>query len=174
MRRTDLLNGQPKRFLHVAPECCLSQRLQAVPHLTYISGDHDPALAMTFLDLTDIKFPNGYFDAIFCSHVLEHVLDDRKAMRELRRVMAPRGWAVVMVPITAPATYEDARITDPSARAKAFGQRDHVRRYGPDFVDRLKESAFEVEQISPEQIVRVDDMRRMAIAAGERIFFCRK
>ncbi len=55
LRRTDLLSGQPKRFLHVAPEPCLSQRLQAVPDLTYISGDFDPALAMTFLDLTDIQ-----------------------------------------------------------------------------------------------------------------------
>lgn len=106
--------------------------------------------------------------------MLEHVEDDRKAMRELRRVLAPHGWAVLMVPINAPVTYEDARITTPEARAQAFGQRDHVRRYGPDFVDRLQESAFQVLKLSPEQIGRADELQRMAINASECVFFCRR
>ena len=47
------------------------------------------------------------FDVIYCSHVLEHVPDDRLAMGELRRVLKRAGWAVLLVPITAEQTIED-------------------------------------------------------------------
>jgi ubiquinone/menaquinone biosynthesis C-methylase UbiE len=129
---------------------------------------------MIQMDVTRIRLPDRYFDVIYCSHVLEHVLDDRRAMRELRRVLAPDGWAVFMVPITAPTTFEDPRIISAEARERAFGQSDHVRRYGPDFGNRLREAHFKVRRIRPVTIATEAELRRMAINRGDDIFFCVK
>jgi SAM-dependent methyltransferase len=173
-RQTDLFTSQHKRFLHIAPEPCLSRRLRAVPSILYLSADLIPRKAMSQMDVTRINFPDSYFHVIYCSHVLEHVPDDRQAMCELRRVLAPTGWAVFMVPITAAATWEDPRIIDPDARERAFGQRDHVRRYGPDFEIRLAEAGFKVNRIRPLGIVTVEEMRLMAINRSDDIFLSTK
>ena len=50
------------------------------------------------LDITDLPFTDECFDLILCSHVLEHVHDDRSAMRELYRVLAPGGIVVFETP----------------------------------------------------------------------------
>ena len=86
------------------------------------------------------------FDAVICNHVLEHVPDDRAAMRELRRILRPGGIAVLMVPFRPDRqTYEDPTIVDPEQRTAVFGQFDHVRLYGSDYLDRLREAGFEVD-----------------------------
>lgn len=125
--------------------------------------------------LTDIRYPDESFDVILCSHVLEHVQDDRKAMREFHRVLKPDGWAILLVPITADKTFEDPSIVDPQARLAAFGQEDHVRRYGPDYIDRLREAGFTVEVTRPADLVAPDGIVRMGLtaAAGE-IYYCTK
>jgi hypothetical protein len=79
------------------------------------------------------------------------------------------------VPITAKTTFEDSSISDPEQRLKVFGQRDHVRRYGPDFPDRLREAGFNVEVIKVNNLVRNDEAVRMGLtsASGE-IYYCTK
>jgi SAM-dependent methyltransferase len=143
--RTGLFDGTPKRMLHVAPEASLALKFLAIPNIDYLSGDLNPKAAMVQMDITDIHFPDNSFDVIYCSHVLEHVPDDRKAMSELARVLKPGGWAVIAVPIPrGDRTFEERRITSPEDRARVYGQADHVRAYGPDFVDRLEEAGFDV------------------------------
>ncbi len=91
------------------------------------------------LDLTALDLPDESFDAVICSHVLEHITDDAAAMRELRRVTAPGGWCLVMVPLdlSLGRTFEDPLIVEPSERERAFWQHDHVRLYAPDIGERL-------------------------------------
>lgn len=103
--------------------------------------------AMQAMDLTDLRLPDDSITLIYCSHVLEHIPDDRAAMAEMYRVLIPGGRAVVMVPIGSDgATEEDPSVTEPSERKRRFGQSDHVRRYGPDIVERLETAGFAVEQ----------------------------
>ena len=66
-----------------------------------------------------LRRPDGSFDGVLCSHVLEHVEDDAAAMSELRRVTAPGGWCLVMVPIDPgrEETYADPAIATPEERA---------------------------------------------------------
>ena len=99
---------------------------------------------MIKIDITDIKFQNNTFDCILCSHVLEHILDDNKAIRELYRVLKPNGWAILQVPILREKTFEDPNIQTPEERLKYFGQEDHVRIYGLDYKDRLENAGFKV------------------------------
>ncbi len=143
--------GARLRVLDIAPGKALSRFLRALPDVDYRSGDLDPTLADEQVDVTDLRqFAGGSFDLIVCSHVLEHVPDDRRAMRELWRVLEPRGRAILMVPIMTLATRtdEDPSITAADQRWIRFGQDDHVRMYAKrDWVSRLRETGWTVTQM---------------------------
>ncbi len=134
-------------MLHVAPEKRFMKRFKTVPGLDYLSADLYSELAMVKMDLTDIEWESNCFDVIFCSHVLEHIPDDKKAMSELYRVLKRGGWALFQVPIFGDKTYEDFSITSPEGRLLHFGQEDHVRKYGHDIIDRLRSAGFGAEEI---------------------------
>ena len=173
--RTNLFDGVPKKVLHVAPEICLENKLRAELGKDYVTADLENSRAMVKLDITDITYRDGYFDVIYCSHVLEHVPDDRKAMREFYRVLNPNGWAILLVPITAEVTFEDASVVSPQERLRLFGQEDHVRQYGPDYIDRLKECGFRVQVTTVQEMGSSEEVTRMGLtSASGDIFFCTK
>ncbi len=172
---TDLYDGREKYMLHVAPEQCLEPNLNRRLGKGYLTADFADPRAMVKMDITDIQYPDESFDVIYCSHVLEHVPEDVKAMKELCRVLKSTGWAILLVPITASETFENPSITDPVERRRLFGQEDHVRCYGPDYLDRLKSAGFHVDVHTPERLASPDDITRFGFnsAAGE-IYFCTK
>jgi hypothetical protein len=95
-------------------------------------------------------------------------------VRELRRVTAPGGWCVVMVPLDtdAAATYEDPSIVTPEAREAAFLQHDHVRRYGRDIEDRLQDAGFAVEVVRPLDAFGAEAVGRAGLLPGDWIYVC--
>jgi len=146
-QRTDLFDASPKQLLHFASETMLVEKFRTITGLDYLSTDLDSPHAMAHMDITSMDFPEDSFDAIYCSHVLEHVPDDRKAMSEMFRVLRPGGWAVVQVPVSDSTTHEDPSITDPRERLRLFGQCDHVRVHGLDIVERLETAGFAVQTV---------------------------
>jgi SAM-dependent methyltransferase len=149
------------RVLHVAPEASLQLRVRAIPGIRYVEGDNDDYWSTQMLDVTDLQFPDASFDAVICNHVLEHVPDDRRAMSEIRRVLAPGGWAMLLVPdVRDAATQEDLSITDPAERKARYGQVDHVRLYGWDYVDRLEDAGFVVQVERPEDLFDAETIER--------------
>ena len=145
--RTNLFNGK-LRVLHFAPEYIFHKKLSALSNLEYISVDLEMPLARIKIDITSIPFEDNYFDAVLCVHVLEHILDDKKAMLELFRVLKPGGWAVLQSPVdySREVTFEDPAIISPSDRKQFFGQADHVRVYGRDYKNRLESVGFFVRE----------------------------
>lgn len=146
--RTRLLDpASGLRMLHIAPERCFMKRFEKSLGDNYITADLESPLAKVKMDIQQIPFPDNEFDVIFCNHILEHVDDDRLALREMFRVMRSGGWGVMLSPITygKATTYEDPTITTPESRERAFGQRDHAREYGADYPERLREAGFRVE-----------------------------
>lgn len=145
-RRTDLFSMPRKKMLHIAPEAAFDQRLSRHPAIDYLSGDLESPWhqAMVKMDITDIQNSDNTFDVIFCSDVLEHVPEDRKAIAELFRVLKPGGWAILNVPVIREKTFEDPSITTPEERHRHYGHRLHVRAYGKDYKDRLEEAGFKV------------------------------
>lgn len=174
-QRPELMRGGEVRLLHVAPEACLAGKLQAMAGPGYLSADLMRPDVMECMDICSIRHPDASFDAIYCSHVLEHVADDRKAMHEFHRILRGDGWAILMVPKGGGATFEDPSITSREARLEAFGQEDHVRLYGDDFVDRLRDSGFHVEVFDKTDLMQGEEIVRMGLAhIRDEIFFCTK
>ena len=151
VRETRLLDDCP-RLLHIAPEVCLMRhlgRLYAGHPERYVTADLESPLAKLHFDVQQIPLEEGYADVLLCNHILEHVADDRRAMRELCRVLRPGGWGIILSPIdrSRAETFEDDTITDPDERTRIFGQYDHRRIYGRDYADRLRSAGFEVADI---------------------------
>jgi ubiquinone/menaquinone biosynthesis C-methylase UbiE len=142
----------------------------------YLTADLYDKNAKLKMDITNIEYPNESFDYIYCSHVLEHIKDDKKAMQELNRVLKKDGWAILLVPIaTKGPTEEDFSIIDPKERMKHYGHPDHVRNYGCDYQNRLEECGWKVEVICAEDFLTPQEIKHMGItkAAGE-IYLCTK
>ena len=173
-RRPHLLSGA-RSLLHFSPEWCLRRRLEVLPGLRYVTADLDPHGVDLQLDVTQLHLPDDAFDAVICSHVLEHVPEDAAAMAELRRITAPGGIALVMVPLALDRdrTYEDAAITDPPAREREFLQHDHVRLYAPDIADRLRAAGFDVEVVDLHSELGAAEAARYRLLASDLIFLCR-
>ena len=106
------------------------------------------------IDITDMRaYSDNQFDFFICSHVLEHVTDDKKALRELYRILKPKGQGILMVPIVLSLEQidEDPSIVDEGERWRRFGQFDHVRLYSKaGFVERVEESGFLLHQLGRE------------------------
>lgn len=164
----DKLGG--KRILHFAPEKEFMRRMRGNP--LYETADLMQAGVTHRLDITATGLSNGVYDVVMANHVLEHIPDDRAAMRELFRVLKPGGLALLTTPINATrqTTYENSSITTSAARWAHFSAHDHVRYYGRDFTDRLAEAGFQVEtfRVSPEQEVKYGLLR------DEWIYLARK
>lgn len=162
-----------KSLLHIAPERALAAALRDAKGVEYVSGDLFAADVSVRLDVQRLPFADRSFDVVYCSHVLEHVDDDRVAMREIRRVLRDDGWAILLVPIDADATDEDPECVDPAERRRRFGQEDHVRAYGPDYVDRLRGSGFAVESITADGVMSEAERHSMSVPSSETLFVCR-
>lgn len=137
------------RILHVAPEVALMRKFRkmyAAQPADYVTADLESPLADMHFDIQHIPIGDGEFDVVICNHILEHVEDDRLALREIYRVMRKGGWGVILSPIDTEReeTFEDDTITDEAERTRIFGQYDHRRIYGRDYADRLREAGFEV------------------------------
>jgi SAM-dependent methyltransferase len=167
-RNPRLLAGAPG-ILHIAPEPALRPLLEAAAR-RYVCGDRDRTFGELALDVTALPFEDATFDVVVCNHVLEHVPDDRAAMRELRRVLCPGGWALLLVPdVDAERTDEDPGLTDPEQREARFGQMDHVRRYGLDYVDRLSAAGFRPERIDLSPGLTEEETERMRLRKFGRL-----
>ena len=141
--KTSFFESQFK-VLHVAPEQCFRKRFQKLKNLDYITADLESPIADVKMDIQDIPFESETFDVVICNHVFEHVPDDKKAMSEVLRVLKKGGFAILFVPIDYQLqnTYEDLSITDPLEREKHFHQKDHLRLYGKDYPEILKNIGF--------------------------------
>jgi len=165
------------RLLEFAPSSGLSRKLKRSPSVAYRSADLYRNNVDDRVDITDMRgYPDASFDVVLCSHVLEHVPDDRRAMRELLRILRPDGFAIVMVPLVhgVDDTNEDPAIDTPALRWKYFGSDDHVRQYGKrDFADRLAATGFSLERLGI-GFFGEEAFRRAGIAADSVLYVVRK
>lgn len=139
----------------------------------YITADIESPLAKVKMDIHEIPFGENHFDVVLCNHVLEHVRDDIKAMSEIKRVLKPGGWAILQVPFFSPVpeiTVEDATITRSRNREEAFGQDDHVRKFGKDYTQRIQRSGLTAIADEFAKHLPEERITRYGIQKGEVIY----
>ncbi len=162
---------QPLDVLHIAPEQCFMKAFEKTHGERYITGDIESPLAKVKMDIHHMPFGDQSFDVVLCNHVLEHVDNDIQALREIRRVLRPGGFAILQVPFFAPVpevTLEDTKVSDPRERERLFGQDDHVRKFGKDYADRINRSGLMAQ---PDDFAKtLAGAGRYGIAAGELIY----
>ncbi|MDA9343681.1 class I SAM-dependent methyltransferase [Algibacter sp.] len=136
------------KLLHFSPSRNLYRRLKKDKNINYYSTDfEDEFLADYKFNITRITQSDATFDTIICYHILEHIMDDRKAIAELYRVLKPNGNIYIQTPFKEGDTYEDDSIILPEERLNSFGQDDHVRIYSRDGLkNRLKKNGFKVKE----------------------------
>ena len=162
------------KFLDIAPDDFLWDKIFSKADIEYTSVDITPARNPSqIMDITELKFEDNSFDAIICLHVLEHIVEDIKAMRELYRVLAPGGWAILQVPIWAFETVEVPKVTR-EQYLELYGHSDHVRRYGFDYIDRLEKVGFDVKVDQFSRKLTTDFRQQYGLFETEDIFFCTK
>lgn len=174
-RELGLFEGS-KSLLHFAPERVVAKLLRA-RMTTYVTADlcaQDDLRAQDVdaqENLEDMSFEDECFDIVLCIHVLEHV-DDGLALAEIHRILRPGGRLIAMVPIVEgwEETYEKADIASPEMRQLHFGQRDHVRRYGADFRERLRKAGFQLNEFT----APAEDAIKYSLHRGEKVFVCYK
>ncbi|NNF19774.1 MAG: class I SAM-dependent methyltransferase [Flavobacteriaceae bacterium] len=166
----------PLNVLHFAPEQAFYKRFRQLDNLQYTTTDLNSPLADVKADICELPFESESFDVILCNHVLEHIPDDKKALAELYRVMKKGGWGVFQVPqnLKLESTFEDPTITDKAERARIFGQYDHVRIYGKDYFDFLRQAGFRVSEIDLGKKLSPEKIDYYRLAQGEIIPFVEK
>ena len=148
-KETDFFTKK-NQVLEIGPDKGFADLCKSSKNITYRSIDllrHD--VAESKMDVTDLDFNDNEFDYIICYHVLEHVEDDETAVEQIYRVLKVGGMALISVPVDVNrmTTYEDEQVDTELERINVFGQRDHVRIYGNDFIIRLKQAGFKVDRV---------------------------
>lgn len=101
-------------------------------------------------DATHLSFDDNNFDAVIGNHIMEHIPDDAKALKEIYRVLKPGGRAILQVPYSTKitSTIEEPEINNPQKQSALFGQKDHVRIYQlQDYISRLQHCGYKVSLI---------------------------
>lgn len=151
--RTDVYKKKTS-ILHISPNKEIANVLKG-DTITQTVGSIEPEMYSEYnpiyLDVQKMDFPDNTFDVVICCHVIEHVDHDDQAMREIYRVLKPGGFAVLQVPLALnlEKTIEDRTLATDKERKLKFGQVDHVRLYGMDYIEKLKAAGFRLVMDNP-------------------------
>jgi len=168
---------KPATIVHFAPEAELRRLIDERGLARCISTDYAHGIYQHILkrvpgpafvsDIHHLPLAEECIDGLFCLHVLEHVADDREAIRNLHRILRKGGEAVIMVPFMMDQTETEEYDTP---NPELF---DHVRGYSPlDFKERL--TPFAYEEIKPETLLSAPEIDRYKIPNSQVIYICRK
>lgn len=162
--------------LDIAPLKFIQDCFYAMKNLQYLSVALPSSFAGKKMDVTNLQISDETYDCIFCHHVFAHIPDDKKAMREIFRVLKRGGWAILQSSVDEKLekTHEDSIIFTEEEKKNNVDQHHHIRRYGRDYVSRLEEVGFKVEQFAFAEELGPVMVKRCSLNQKEKIYFCKK
>ena len=126
----EILNEKrSKRILHFAPEVYLVKILKSNQQHEYHTADLFMENVSFKEDLQKLSFKDNSYDIVLNNHVLEHIFDDRKAIKEIQRILKPKGKAIITVP---------GNWKKKTKKFLTLQNNGHYRDYGFDFIILLK------------------------------------
>ena len=157
--------GDIGTLLDIAPSPTVTRFLQELEPERYVRLDigYDNRLRDVTASVTDLPFASGSIDLLICFHVLEHVPDDTRAMRELARVLAPGGLGIIQVPWRPTGPTEENLEADLDERIRRFGQHDHIRMYGDDFEQIMMAQGLSVHRVNPRALFGARAVERLRL-----------
>jgi SAM-dependent methyltransferase len=165
------------RLIEFSPAHALHKAIKRHPFIEYRSSGLERRDVHDRVDMTDMRaYADNSCDIFLASHILEHIPDDRKAMRELCRILRPDGFGIVLVPLIhgLDETQENPEFNTFAQRCKYYGDGDHLRQYGRrDFLERLAAAGFTVEQVGIETF-GAEAFRANGIAEDSILYVVRK
>ncbi len=164
-------------LLHIAPQHALATRYIKMPLVNYTAIDkfekgYKYPDYVKQMDITNLQFDENSFDLLICSHVLEHVVDDTLALQNFMRVLKPGGVGFLVVPYFKhlTETYEDLNANSAETRLLLYGQHDHVRKYGLDFINKLNANGWIAEIIDFSKFYSETECIKLGYLNAEPIF----
>ena len=100
-------------------------------------------------DLTQTNLESNQYDLAIAWHVLEHIPADIKAIKEVYRLLKPKGHFLVSVPIYPKGnakTFEDSKLPY-KVFEKVHGHYDHCRSCGLDYYQRFEDCGFKTNTL---------------------------
>lgn len=123
----------------------------------------------------NIDFQDNIFDFIICNHVLEHVRNANIALKEIVRVMKDDGICIITVPIDEKhITLEDESINTDKLRIKYYGETNHVRMFGNDFEEILRENGIQAQKIFAKDLLPKEKLQSAGLKRNEYFWMCKK
>ena len=166
-----------QRLLHIAPDDILARWLSRESNIEFTCGSLYPDDFAEFnaiaLDVTQIKFPDNYFDIVLCNHVLQQVPNHLVAMQEISRILKPGGWGIIQVPIARKldTADEDTSIENHRERRRRFGSTLYCRIYGKDYPQILEHNgSWNVTEIKPINFLSEDEIIKNALTPNEILY----
>ena len=164
-------------LLDIAPSVCMTGVFRRLKHVSkYVRMDVDPNADARQVDLvaslTEVPLPSSSQGLIYCSHVLEHIEDDNSAISEMFRLSNDETLVLIQIPYRNLVPTDEQFDVSVEERIRRFGQQDHVRYYGYDFVSRLAKNGFRVFEVNPIDFVSPRYMSKFRLEPLEPLFIC--
>lgn len=112
------------------------------------------------MDLTNLLIENNSLDVVICSHVLEHILDDNKAIIEIHRVLKIGGFCLICVPMYSHSHTITHSVPD---------HLNHVRNYGFKDLNNQLCQYFDTKMISSSDL-DIDLQEKYALKKNQKLF----
>lgn len=161
-------------LLDIAPTPHTTEQLRVLAPRHHVRTDISSARGVDIRSsLTGLPFADESVDLLVAYHVLEHIPDDRAAMREIARVLSRDGIGLLQVPWKPGQPTEEDPDASPEERKRRFGLADHVRQYGADFEDRLVESGLSVRRVSATDLLGAEMTAWMHVSEREVVWVVR-
>ena len=175
-----------KKILHFAPELGIRSWLKKkFPKFEYRSSNLDGYDSDLSLDLMNISLQSNSVDYVILSHVLEHVKDDTRALKEIKRILAPNGKLFLQVPLSKNQKTIRKYLNSDKDRCINYGQADHVRLFGKeDLTHQLTNIGFNIavyvakdkkfKKIFQSMALDIPKKSKMIYDSESTVFVCQK